>query len=855
MKKQNWIIYKFGGSSVADPDCFRRVAQLTLGNGKGGHNCGPQSPSPTVTGVTGVIGVVVSAIFGMTDRLLNMIDLTVGQDENYPDHLKLITAEHLKIIDSLFTGGMEREDLKSVIETDQNDILDILRAVYLSRYCSSWVKALLIGYGEIWSSRILAALIQREVPATRWGDSRQIIALKNDRGSPIVNWDLSSKNFQDFIDANPGDIYVFPGFIARDVKKRPATLGRNGSDYSASIFALLAGASSITIWSDVEGVLSADPARVPEPLLLETLSYQEAMELAFFGATIIHPRAISPAIAKKIPIWIRSTFKPEAGGTCIRSIDPDDDSKARQRTVKGFSTIDGIALINLEGRGMIGVPGIAERVFAAMHRSNISVIFISQASSEHSICFALPEEDADRAREILEAEFTFEIQKGSVQSFEVSRDLSIIAVVGDGMVRKTGVAATFFGALGKAGVNVRAIAQGSSERNISAVINTADATRALRAAHAGFFLSNQTLSVGIIGHGIIGGALIEQLREQREVLRDKFSIDLRVRGICNSRKMILRENLDLSSWRQALTEEGEKTDIETFASFIKADHIPNAVIIDCTAEEAVAAQYPKWLEQKISVITPNKKAGAGPLDTYRRIMQLGRKMNAHFLYEATVGAGLPVITTLRDLIQTGDQILRIEGVLSGTLSYIFNGISGGKTFSESVIDARNSGFTELDPREDLSGMDVARKVIILAREMGLELSLEDIEVQSMIPAELKNTPGVEAFLKLLPEYNGEMGQLKEEADAEGKVLRYVGIVNPGGKSEVCIRHYEKSHPFASLSSSDNIIAFTTKRYFEQPLIVQGPGAGPEVTAAGVFADLLRLAAYISTPGVLHQEGR
>jgi aspartokinase/homoserine dehydrogenase 1 len=627
------------------------------------------------------------------------------------------------------------------------------------------------------------------------------------------------------------------GFVATTTAGMQTTLGRNGSDFSGSIFGALLHASEIVIWTDVDGVLSADPRLVPNAQVIDQLSYNEAMELAYFGAKVIHPQTMEPAVARDIPIYIRNTFAPEKRGTLICA------NPVSALKVKGITTIDPVALVNLEGAGMIGVPGTAHRLFGALRDAGISVILISQGSSEHSICFAIPAAQAQRAEEAVRRAFDAELRDGQIQHVDVTLDLSILAVVGDGMAGAHGVAANVFNSLGDAAINVRAIAQGASERNISLVVDGKFAAKALRAVHAAFYLSPNTLSIGLIGPGTVGRVLLAQMASQIERLRT-LNLDLRVRGIAGSQRMLLAENaIDLDRWAELLEAKGEPVDLEKFAAHCQADYIPHTVLIDCTASAEVAAGYRDWLARGIHVVTPNKKANSGALPEYRALKDAARAAGTHYLYEATVGAGLPVIQTLRDLRETGDEITRIEGIFSGTLAYLFNVFDGSESFSSIVRAAKQKGYTEPDPRDDLSGMDVARKLIILGREMGLTLEMSDVEVTGLVPPALDGC-SVEEFMRRLPEFDAAMGDALKEAKKAGQVLRYVGRVEANGKATVQLTRLDATHAFANIALTDNVVRFATRRYCDNPLIVQGPGAGPEVTAGGVFSDLLRLSAYL-----------
>ncbi len=783
--------------------------------------------------------VVLSACRGVTDALLTLIGLAEHQDPALEERLEELRARHSHMARELLPEDACDE---FVVDLDQDcrDIAGILQTVTLVRAASTTMRDLIAGYGEIWSTRMFEQLLRGRgrMGELRWLDARRVLLVEWGPLGPGVRWERSRANLHAAV---PPDYYgtlVVTGYIATDTQGLQTTLGRNGSDFSASIFGSLLDASDIVIWTDVDGVLSADPRLVPEATVIEALSYNEAMELAYFGAKVLHPQTMAPAVQKRIPIWIRNTFAPERLGTVIR------EETAASPLVKGITTIDGIALANLEGAGMIGVPGTAHRLFGALREDGISVILISQGSSEHSICFAVPEAEADRAERVVRRAFDSELREGQIQSMEVNRGCSILAVVGDGMAGAHGVAAQVFKALGSAAVNVRAIAQGASERNISVVIDGRGSARALRAVHAGFYLSPHTISIGLVGPGLVGGALLDQLATQVERLRRDLKLDLRVRGIAGSKTMVLAQGvIGLSGWRTEYAAAGDAVDLAWFAAHVHAAHVPHAVIIDCSASAQVAEHYVDWLAAGIHVVTPNKKANSADYGYYERLRAARQGGGAHYLYEATVGAGLPVIQTLRDLRETGDEILRIEGIFSGTLAYLFNTWDGSQPFSSVVRAAKAMGYTEPDPRDDLSGMDVARKLIILGREMGLRLELADVAVESLVPAALAGC-SVEEFLARLGDFDSRMFERLDAARGRGQVLRYVGSVDAEGKAQVGLVELPAAHPFANIALTDNIVRFQTARYDRNPLIVQGPGAGPAVTAAGVFADLLRVCAYL-----------
>ena len=816
-----WIVHKFGGSSVADAGCFRRVADII-----------ESSANPREA-------VVLSACRGVTDALLTLVTLAERPDGDFPAAIEALKARHVALAAELVSPAAQAA-YAARLEQDCRDIAGMLQTVRLIRSAPQAVRDVISGYGEIWSTRLFAPFLReraRIAGEVLWIDARDAVIVEWGSLGPAVQWTSSEQKLGQLVPKNFKGRLIVTGFIATTTGGMQTTLGRNGSDFSGSIFGALLNAAEIVIWTDVDGVLSADPRLVPNAQVIDQLSYNEAMELAYFGAKVIHPQTMEPAVARDIPIYIRNTFAPQKPGTLICA------NPVSALKVKGITTIDPVALVNLEGAGMIGVPGTAHRLFGALRDAGISVILISQGSSEHSICFAIPEAQAVRAEAAVRKAFDAELRDGQIQHVDVGLGLSILAVVGDGMAGAHGVAAKVFNSLGLAAISVRAIAQGASERNISVVVDGKGAAKALRAVHAAFYLSPNTLSIGLIGPGTVGRVLLAQLATQLERLRS-LNLDLRVRGIAGSKRMLLAEtSIDLTRWTDDLAAAGEPLDLAKFANHCQADYIPHTVIIDCTASAEVAANYRAWLGRGIHVVTPNKKANSGPLPYYRALQEARRSAGTHYLYEATVGAGLPIIQTLRDLRETGDDITRIEGIFSGTLAYLFNVFDGREAFSSIVRAAKQKGYTEPDPRDDLSGMDVARKLIILGREMGLTLEMSDVEVTGLVPASLANV-SVEEFMARLPEFDAEMAALLAGAKSKHQVLRYVGRIEACGKATVGLTHLDAKHAFANIALTDNVVRFATRRYCDNPLIVQGPGAGPEVTAGGVFADLLRLSAYL-----------
>lgn len=822
MSDRPWTIHKFGGSSLADAACFERVAGIIA-----------EQPA-------GRLGIVVSAMRGTTDALLRLSALAERADERFATELEEIGRRYADTARRLVDGD-RLGSLLDVWDREAAVIQDHLREIARARSAPPSSRDVIAGFGEIWSARLMAAYLAGRLGSERagiWVDAREVIVVRQTGLGPVVQWEATRHNWSGQLPAEFDGVAVITGFIASDENGGQTTLGRNGSDFSASIFAALTGAGELYIWTDVDGVMSADPNRVPEAKIIESLTYNEAMELAYFGAKVIHPQTLGPAVECNIPVIIRNTFAPGQPGSrvCREAAAPEE--------IKGITAIGGMALVNLEGAGMIGVPGTADRLFAALKNAGVSVTLISQASSEHSICVAVPEELAERARSIVADAFATELAGGQIQSVDVTPGQSIVAVVGDGMAGTPGIAGRFFGTLGRAGINVRAIAQGSSERNISAVVDTSEATRALRAVHSGFYLSAKTISIGLIGPGTVGAALLGQLQRQHARLREEFGLDLRIRAIARSQRMLLgARRVELDGWREALAASPAPLDLEAFERHVDADHLPHAAIVDCTASDAIARRYSGWLARGIHVVTPNKKAFSGDPGYYAELKRSCQAGSSHCFYETTVGAALPIIRTLRDLVDTGDRVHSVQGIFSGTLAYLFNVFDGSVPFSEIVLAARENGFTEPDPRDDLSGMDVARKLTILAREMGSAVGIGDFPVENLVPESLRDV-GLDEFLARLPEHDADMAKRFRAAAGRGRRLRYIARLNDAGQASVGLEDVEPGSAFAHLNLTDNIVEFVTDRYSANPLVVQGPGAGPEVTAAGVFADLLRLAAFL-----------
>ncbi len=815
-------ILKFGGTSVGSPESIRNVIQIIRDCQKTKHE----------------LAVVCSAFDGVTDQLIKMSSSAASGNSDYIQALSGLKKRHFDTVKSLIPIENQANVLKQVQKLF-DEIKDTLHGVLLVKEISEKTLDYVMSFGEKISVHIITGSLQAQNIEAEYCDAGPLVKTDDHFGFARVDLDKTYENIKIYFQSHKM-LQVITGFIGSTMKNETTTLGRGGSDYTAALFGAALNASEIEIWTDVDGVMTADPRKVKKAFSLESITFEEAMEMSHFGAKVIYPPTMQPASSQNIPIKIRNTFNLGFQGTLI------SNKSISKYLVKGISSIDDIALLRVQGSGLFGVVGIASRLFGTLAKSKINVILISQASSEHTICFAIEPKSVENAVRAIEEEFSLEIQTHQFDKVVVERGLSIIAVVGENMKYSVGIAGKAFQSLGKNGINIVAIAQGSSELNISAVIDKENETKALNALHEAFFLSGtKSLNLFIMGTGLIGGTLLEQMRKQRKYLLHERALDLRVIGIGNIDRMIFDENdMGLETWESQLERSGESTHLGTFVKKMKKLNLPNTVFVDCTDSSEIVSFYEEILNGNISIVTPNKIANSGRFEQYQKLKNATLKYGVKFLYETNVGAGLPVISTLNDLLSSGDKIIKVEAVLSGTVSYIFNSFTGKKRFSEVVREAKKKGLSEPDPREDLKGLDFARKLLILARETGISMELEDIQVENILPDHCLQTESIEAFFTELEKADRSFEQKRERAEKNGKALRYIGTFEKG-KASVSLHEVDERHPFYTLSGSDNMIVFTTERYKERPLVIKGPGAGAEVTAAGVFADIIRISSYLS----------
>ncbi|MGE5395386.1 MAG: bifunctional aspartate kinase/homoserine dehydrogenase I [Candidatus Saccharibacteria bacterium] len=803
-------VLKFGGTSVESAENIKKVKEILLKENDD-------------------LIVVVSALGGITDKILNAAKMAVIGTGFFQNELTEINNRHYEAIDKLFEGQKQTE-VKKKTQLLLEELERIVHGVSLIGELTPKTLDKIGGFGE----RLSSLIISEYIPST-WFDATQLIKTNSDFGKAIVNFSVSNQLIQQAFDNFKG-IAIVPGFIASNDLGEYTTLGRGGSDYTGAIVAAAINASTLEIWTDVNGFMTADPRVINNAYTIKTLSYSEAMELSYFGAKVIYPPTILPVYKKSIPVKIKNTMEPEAEGTLIT----ESKHNGKDLPIKGISSISNITLLTIQGLGMVGVTGISARLFGALAKQNINVILISQASSENSISFAIDSSSSLKAEAAIRLEFVREIELDQINKITIEDNLAIVAIVGENMKHATGVAGKLFNTIGKNGINIIAIAQGASELNISWVVKVSELRKTLNVVHESFFLSeNVELNVFLLGIGLVGGNLLEQIKQQQPKLLKEKHLKIKLAGVANSKKMLFdREGIDIASYREKLMEEGLPSGLEQFKNEIIGLNMYNSIFVDCTANDTAAGLYAELLNANVSIVTANKVAASSKYENYALLKKIAKRKGAKFLFETNVGAGLPIITTLNDLVNSGDTILKIEAVLSGTLNFIFNTISENVPMSQTIRMAKEAGYAEPDPRIDLSGVDVARKLLILVRESGYEFDMKDIKINTFVPSKYFEG-SVDDFWKKIPEIDAEFEEKRKKLTAEGRLWRFVAKFEEG-KAEIGLREIPYNHPFADLQGSNNLVMFTTERYHDFPMIIKGYGAGAAVTAAGVFADIIRV---------------
>ena len=813
-------VLKFGGSSVGSADAISKVVDIVIES---------IEKEPTI--------VVVSAMSGVTDQLLMLAQSASQGNEAYKTIIQNIEQKHLDAVRALLPIQAQSATL-SLVKQTINELESNCEGLFMLKELSNRMQDKIVSFGEILSSKIISATFASKGINQQWVDSRLLIKTNSNYLNAVVDKDLTAKTIQTYFanaENNKFDLYMAPGFIASDAEGNTTTLGRGGSDYTGAIFAAGVKASALEIWTDVSGMMTADPRMVQNAKEIPQISYQEAMELSHFGAKVIYPPTIQPVMHQNIPVWIKNTFEPNHPGTLIKNESPNDTN-----FIRGISSIKDICLLSLEGSGMVGIPGFSKRLFDALAKKQINIILITQSSSEHSICVGVNANDAYQAKLAVDTEFEQEINTQKVEPLIVEKEVAILALVGEQMKNHPGVSGKMFGVLGRNGINVRAIAQGSSEKNITAVIATSDVKKAINVLHEEFFeTSYKQVNVYIAGAGNVGGKLIAQLQHQVEYLKKSLRLQINIVGIANSKKQLINvEGIDLHNWKEQLAAAPTGT-IADYVANIVENNLRNSVFVDVTAHETVANVYAQLLEKAVSVVACNKIACSSPYENYAKLKSLAREFNASFLFETNVGASLPIIGTLNDLIRSGDNINKIEAVLSGTLNFVFNNYDGKSSFASVVRQAQAEGYTEPDPRLDLGGTDVMRKIMILAREAGQKIEMEDITNNAFLPTSCFNG-SVEDFYAEMEKQEAHFKKIYDAAAAEGCKLKFVASYE-NGKAKVGLQHIQPSSDFYHLYGKDNLVLFYSMRYPELPLVIKGAGAGADVTASGVFADIIRAA--------------
>jgi aspartokinase/homoserine dehydrogenase 1 len=808
-------VLKFGGTSVANAENISKTIAIVERALKKDKTM-----------------VVVSALGGTTDMLIDSGKLAAAGNEAYKEKLSAIEHRHLQTVRDLIPVANQSAIL-SEIKKQCNELEAICEGIFLLRELSNRTLDRIVSFGELMSSIIISHRLKSLDIKHEWKDSRELIETNSNYTYAAVNFIATNKKITAFVSDKPSQLYLFPGFIASDAEGITTTLGRGGSDYTAAIFAAAVKASVLEIWTDVSGMMTADPRLVQNVKVIPRISYQEAMELSHFGAKVIYPPTIQPAMSLGMPLWIKNTFAPDDEGTLI-----ENKTDANQNVVSGISSIGKVSMLLLEGSGMVGIPGFSKRLFDALSKEKINVILITQSSSEHSICVAIDEVNAAKAKAAVDAEFDYEISAKKLEPLNVENALAIVALVGDNMKNHPGISGRMFSALGKNGVNIRAIAQGSSEKNISAVITAPDVKKAINVLHEEFFETTyKQVNLFIAGAGNVGKRLIDQLKQQQTYLQQQLRLNVRVVAIANSKKVAINEEgLDLGKWETEL-QAAAPMKLDALVNFIREKNLRNSVFVDVTANEDVAKSYEALLQKSISVVACNKIAASSVYASYEHLKNMAREYNTSFLFETNVGAGLPVIGTLNDLMRSGDEVQKMQAVLSGTLNFVFNNYDGTKPFATVVKQAQDEGYTEPDPRLDLGGTDVMRKILILAREAGYKMEMADITNDVFLPEECMQGD-VAAFYKVLEKNEAHFKKVYDAASAKDCKLKFVAQLE-NGKASVGLQHIGKEHDLYHLYGKDNVVLFYTRRYSQQPLVIKGAGAGAEVTASGVFADILR----------------